>query len=848
MKKITLNTLTAIAFIWVSQDVLSEAQQDATHTYIIQSGTLADALTEFADQSNIKLIFNADLARGLKSPAFHETLTVDQGLDKLLNKSGLTYRTIDNNTIIVEPKPIAAAPEPQSSTTLPKVNVVGNTVYDVKDPYNEDYVLPNATAGTKTDTPIMETPLNIQVVSKQVMKDQQAITLGDALKNVSGVIANSTGAEGGDFTTTLGGSQTDITIRGFASTTYFRNGLRLQQGNRTMANIESVEVLKGPAAILYGLVEPGGMVNVVTKQPLATPYYAFSQQFGTYDTYRTTADATGPVAGNKDVLYRMNMSYQNSGSWQDFVGTEDVFLAPILKWNISPKTQVTAEFEYNRNHQGVGFYANPFINNQLLSVPLSRNYGEYSPVLTETFFGGLNWSHQFNDDWAIKHRFSVNQTSNTAINRASVGAYSSDILNFVAPSYAPFSGYEVLRTTYSSASQGNTYSTNMDLTGHFNTLGLKHTLLLGGDYYRLNNNNRNDTSSGYSIIDPYNPVHPSGLPFVFGADNVTGTQQQTDQFGLYGQDQIKLPYDLHVTGGLRYQYIHQNTISTQADVISNTLAQTQDAVTPRVGILWHPQSWVSLYANYAESFGANSGIVWGAGNQFKPVAPTSASQYEGGVKTEFFDGRLRATLAYFDLTKTNIATGDPVLAHDCGNGQGSCALAIGAVRSRGPELDIQGEILPGWNAIATYANIDIFVTKTNANNDPLGNINVGDRMINVPRNTGSFWSTYELQDADLKGLKFGGGVTVRDGQVGFSGTPLTLPQIHVPGYATLGLMTAYSRNFGKSKVTVQFNIDNLLDQRYYSAIGQGTNGGGNYAGIASYGAPRTAMGSISIQY
>ena len=387
----------------------------------------------------------------------------------------------------------------------------------------------------------------------------------------------------------------------------------------------------------------------------------------------------------------------------------------------------------------------------------------------------------------------------------------------------------------------------MDLTGHFNTLGLKHTLLLGGDYYRLNNNNRNDTSSGYSIIDPYNPVHPSGLPFVFGADNVTGTQQQTDQFGLYGQDQIKLPYDLHVTGGLRYQYIHQNTISTQADVISNTLAQTQDAVTPRVGILWHPQSWVSLYANYAESFGANSGIVWGAGNQFKPVAPTSASQYEGGVKTEFFDGRLRATLAYFDLTKTNIATGDPVLAHDCGNGQGSCALAIGAVRSRGPELDIQGEILPGWNAIATYANIDIFVTKTNANNDPLGNINVGDRMINVPRNTGSFWSTYELQDADLKGLKFGGGVTVRDGQVCFSGTPLTLPQIHVPGYATLGLMTAYSRNFGKSKVTVQFNIDNLLDQRYYSAIGQGTNGGGNYAGIASYGAPRTAMGSISIQ-
>ncbi|WP_347988632.1 TonB-dependent receptor [Methylomonas sp. AM2-LC] len=726
--------------------MMTLAAEQAIIPFDIPAQSLAGALIRFSAATGLQVLYEGDIASQIKSPELKGRYTSEDALQKLLQGSGLNYRYSNSKTITLE-KAVAPAVSPINQAdpiTLPKVNVVGNAVYDVKDPYNQDYVLPDANVGTKTDTPIMETPLNVQVVSKQVMKDQQAITLADALKNVSGVITNTTGGDGGDDTTTLGGTQTDITIRGFVSSTYLRNGFRLQQGNRTLANVESVEVLKGPAAILYGLVEPGGMVNVVTKQPLATPYYAFSQQFGTYDNYRTTADASGPIAGNKDVLYRMNMSYQNNGNWQDFVNNEDLFLAPVLKWNISPRTQATVEFEYNRNHQGVGGYVNPFINNQLLTVPLSRNYGEYSPVNTETFFGGLNWSHQFDDDWAIKHRFSVNQISNTANLFSSIGAYSPDILNAVTPlAYQPFSRFEVLRTTYSNATQNNTYSTNLDLTGHFDTFGLKHTLLLGGDYYRLNNTNRNDTSPLYTLIDPYNPVHPGQLPFIFGADNITGYQQRFDQYGLYGQDQIKLPYDVHVTGGIRYQYLHQNYIQTSQDVVSGTAASTQDAVTPRVGILWHPQNWVSLYANYAESFGANSGLVWSAQNSFTPVAATSASQYEGGIKTEFFDGRLRATLAYYDLTKTNVATGDPNLAHDCGNGPGSCSLAIGAVRSRGPELDIQGEILPGWNAIATYANVDIIITKTNSNNDPLGNINVGDRMVNVPRNTGSFWSTYE---------------------------------------------------------------------------------------------------------
>ncbi|WP_347987584.1 TonB-dependent receptor [Methylomonas sp. AM2-LC] len=819
------------------------------HNYHISGGSLGQALRQFATNSGLLYSAEVELTEGKTTVGLDGDYTVEEGFKKLLAGSGLTYSITSDNSVAIK----VADAESNTTTTLPKVNVVGNTIYDVKDPYNEDYVLPNATAGTKTETPIMETPLNVQVISKQVLKDQQVITLGDALKNVSGVVVSHPTISS---QMPQGGTQTDITLRGFASSTFLRNGFRLQQGNRAMANVESVEVLKGPAAVLYGLVEPGGMVNVITKQPQATPYYALSQQFGSYDMYRTTMDATGPVADNKDVLYRMNMSYQNSGSYQDFVGTEDIFLAPVLKWNISPKTQATVEFEYNRNHQGVGSSFNPYIGGQLLNIPISRNYGEYSPVVTETFFGSINWSHQFNDDWAIKHSFSANQNSNTANNHVPSFAVSSDLMNVFAPDYAPFNGPKVIQSTYPSVSQNNTYATNLDLTGHFDTLGLKHTLLLGGDYYRLDTANRSEFSQKYTFIDPYNPVHP-GLPFtVDNSVSLSGQQFQTDQYGLYFQDQIKLPFNVHVTGGLRYQYLHQNSIQSSQDIVSPANGATHDAVTPRVGILWHPQGWVSLYANYVESFGANSGLVYGGSpGQGNIIAPTNALQYEGGVKTEFFDGRLRATLAYYDLTKTNVATGDPNRTHDCGNGgPGLCSLAIGAVRSRGPELDIQGEILPGWNAIATWANVDIIVEKTNASNDPLnGGINVGDRMWNVPRNTASFWSTYELQNTDLKGLKFGGGVTVRDGQVSSGGqnffTNVYSPAIKSSGYATLGLMTAYTHAIGKSKVTFQLNIDNLLDKRYYTNIASGYSGGvGIDSAYATYGAPRTAMGSISIQY
>jgi iron complex outermembrane recepter protein len=861
----------------------SKAYADpAIRQYDIPAGSLATAINQLAETGNIQAIYDTQTTQGRVSKGLKGSYSTEAALQKLLAGTGLSYTLSDGTATIRTgakpvPKPFLPVanpnpgnPEPMSESTLPKVTVEADAEYDAEyyaDPYNKDYVIPNATAGTKTDTPIMETPLNVQVISKQVLKDQQVITLGDALKNVSGVTFTNKSRD----VTGVGGTEQNIFLRGFESQTFFRNGFRLQQGSasREMANVESVEVLKGPAAILYGLVEPGGMVNVVTKQPLSTPYYGFTQQFGSYDLYRTTLDTTGPIVNNKDVLYRVNMSYETSGSFRDFVGKENVFFAPVLKWNISPRTQATLELEYNRSHNGLdsGFVPTSPDGKVLRNIPINRNFGDYSPATTETIFGGFNWSHQFNDDWSIKHRFSVNQVA-TLSDRLITPSfeYDGDIWNQQNPPSTggrPVpSGQQILRQQTGAHSQFNTYSTNLDLVGHFDTGFLKHTLLVGGDYYRMNSNSSTTFPNipfQITWVSPENPVNP-GIPNGVSSVGDQLIRSQTDQYGLYAQDQIELPYGFHVTGGLRYQYIHQKNVNGFTGTPDTTTASSQDAITPRVGILWQPKDWISLYANYVESFGANDpqSLVYPG----KPLPPTSATQYEGGIKTQFFDGRLRATLAYYDLTKTNVPAPDPDTRHICGGIPGNCFVALGEVRSRGPELDIQGEILPGWNAIATWSNTDVRVIKTNGTTDPtlggFGNgsasgLKAGDRVINEPRNTASFWTTYEIQESDLKGLKFGGGVTIRDGQStygGFDSNFNSLPFVKLPGYTTVGLMAAYSRDIGKAKLTVQFNIDNLLDEKYFTSavrtqIDPAVGSNGAFVG---FGTPRTFMGQVSVHY
>jgi len=808
-----LGAASALISVWLN--VQPALAADTARDYRIPAQSLNDALMQFAADSGLEVVFNPDGIRGLNANSLNGRMTPADALDRLLQGSGYTWRFVNDRIVTLEKRPAQADPSSKVNT-LPPMRVTGKAEYDSTDPYNTDYNRPNASTATKTDTPIMETPVNIQVVPQQVLKDQQTTRIEQALQNASGVYKQQ--AE----------SAESFNIRGFTTFDYYRDGVRnqsalTQAGDRETANLERIEVLKGPAAILFGRIEPGGLINLVTKQPLERAYYSLQQQFGSFDLYRTTLDATGPLTNTNELLYRFNLAYEDKGSFREFVNNDRIFVAPVIKWNISDRTQASVEMEYKHAKESTDFGI-PAQGNRPVDIPRERNLGEpFTFSESDEILLGFNWSHEFNDQWKIRHKFNAtftNEDDDVVIGAGDVALDSTTFPRF-------YSGFRDNKT--------QSYVNSLDLIGHFDTAGIQHTVLMGGDYYLFHNTGLIVDNFNFPAIDILNPVH-SGVP-VSDPNDDFHFQTSEEWYGLYFQDQIKLPYNVHLLAGFRYDNARITYDSEFGGVIS-TKHRSDEAINPRVGLLWQPIPEVSLYGNYVENFGRANAFSTGFGGT--ALGPETAQQWEAGVKTELFDGRLTGTLAWYQLTKQNIATSssDPIAAAR------GVSEPTGEAQNSGIELDIAGEVLPGWNVIASYSYIDSEITKdAGLVFDDQGNVvgthdgNTGNRFHDVPKHGGSLWNTYRFQDGALQGLKIGAGLVARGQREGNNQN-----NFQMPGYALVNLMAGYKFKVGKSKVSAQFNVDNLLDKEYFpSSIGFGRS-------RIDVGAPRTFMGSVRIEY
>lgn len=829
----TLAGLPIVLMVFVlAQPLALRAEGNATSNkpmpFHIAPQPLDNVLDQFIAATDWQVGYPAALAQGKTSSGINGNYTPRQALTKLLTGTGLSYRVSGNNTVTLEKAaanplvPVAnpKVTEPTSETTLEKVTVEADSTnpYDdpawTTDPKNTDYNRPNATTATKTDTPIMETPVNIQVVPQQVMKDQQTTRIEQALQNTSGVYKQQ--AE----------SAETFNIRGFQTFEYYRDGVRnqsalTQAGDRETANLERIEVLKGPAAILFGRLQPGGMVNLVTKKPLEQFYHSLQQQFGSFSQFRTTLDTTGPITKDNELFYRFNLAYEDKGSFREFVNNDRIFIAPVIKWNISDRTQATFEMEYKHANETTDFGI-PAKGNRPVNIPRERNLGEpFAFSKSDDVLLAFNWSHAFNDQWKIQHKFNANFThedDDVVIGSDGVASNSNLFPRFYA-------GFRDNKT--------QTYSNNLDLTGHFDTFGLKHTVLFGGDYYLFHNAGLIRGSSSFPSIDTNNPTHINTPP-PFDPANDYFFDTDEEWYGLYAQDQIALPYNVHLLAGFRYD----NARFRGTDNFGGNFFREDEDINPRVGLLWQPIKEVSLYGNYVENFGIPNAFNSGIGGA--ALGPETAQQWEAGVKTELFGGRLTGTLAWYRLTKQNIAIGGRDLA---GALKDEFELTGEAV-NEGIELDVAGEILPGWNIIGAYSFIDSEITSDSGKVfDRSGNVirvddgNTGNRLPNVPKHGGSLWSTYQFQSGALQGLKFGAGALARSQQQGNSENDFQLP-----GYVLMNLMASYEFKVGKSKITAQLNVDNLLDKNYFPT----SNGFGRNR--IDVGSPRTFLGSVKVEF
>lgn len=286
---------------------------------------------------------------------------------------------------------------------------------------------------------------------------------------------------------------------------------------------------------------------------------------------------------------------------------------------------------------------------------------------------------------------------------------------------------------------------------------------------------------------------------------------------MYFQDQIKFPFNVYGNVGIRYD----NAASTQ--YVDSGVTTNGHHFSPRGGLLWKPVEWLSIYGNYSENFGVSNNM-WNSPNQ-QVLPPQLANQWELGAKSEFFNGRLTSSFAYFDLTKTNLPVPDP--------NNPTLQLTSGKQESRGYEFEAASEILPGWRTVAAYTHLayaNVVVGWNGGTGDDTGN-----RLYNAPRNYGSLWNTYEFQNARLRGLKLEGGVVAASQSQGTNANDFQLP-----GYATLNLMAAYGMKVAGRQMTLPLNANNLLDKTYYS----GTNTG-SMIGVA---APRMFIGSVKVEF
>jgi len=677
-------------------------------------------------------------------------------------------------------KDSTAQPPVGEVTALPEMTVAAPPVDE------KAYTVPNATTATKTDTPIMETPVSIQVIPQQVLKDQQTTRLDQAVKNVSGVYSSSLfqGQSGDEFV-----------IRGFRNNNIvYRDGFRLDNtnlGKTDLANVERIEILKGPASILYGRIEPGGLINYVTKKPLSTPYYSLQQQFGSFNSYRTTFDVTGPLLANNTLNYRLNFAYENSNSFRQFVGVERYFIAPVLEWNITPRTQVRLELDHLHNDttpDNIGLIA---LGNRPAPIPKERNLGEPTDFQNAVQdIVGLSFSHALHAQWQLNGRF------NAEITESEDGGAFGDIFSdddLIDGHILPRQGQGLIGLA--ETSDRFTYALGLDLTGKFTTGPLAHTLLLGGDYYHKTDDSVCCNIRGFNIdnIDIFAPVHGVRLDPV-DTSFASPSHSLTKWYGFYLQDQIELPYHVFLLAGFSYDNADESSDSPFGSGNSS-----DDQASPRGGLLWRPLPWLSLYGSYVENFGAGNGSLFDRNGN--PLPPETAQQWELGAKTEFFDGRLGGSFAYFDLTKQNIAATDPLDPENPLR-----AIPIGEANSHGVELDVAGELSPGWNFLANYAYTEATITKDNFFGSE------GRRLANVPQNGGRLWSTYRVQAGAFRGLTLGGGVTARDQRQGNNTNDFQLPS-----YATVELMAGYQFTMGVSRVTLQLNVDNLLDEDFFES-------------------------------
>ncbi|OLU19654.1 TonB-dependent siderophore receptor [Pseudomonas sp. PA1(2017)] len=618
----------------------------------------------------------------------------------------------------------------------------------------------SATA-TRTDTDIRDTPQSIQVVPAQVLEDLNSTRVDRALDFAGGVSRQNN----------FGGlTFLNYSVRGFTTGELYKNGFAINRGSYSSpdtSNIERIEVLKGPAASLYGRGDPGGLVNIVSKRPQEEAFSTLSFSAGSWDRYRSSLDVNTPLSEDGSLLSRVNMAIEDNGSFRDHVDGERRIVSPSLSWQLSPDTHLLLDAEFSRT-ESVFDRGIPAVNGQLGSVKRSTFMGEPNDggVRNDNQTLDLALEHYLSDTWKLRlanHYTQGTLQGNSSEPQALVGT-------------------TISRFYRQRDFEWNDNITQAELHGDFKFAGWQHQTLIGLEYENYRNSQKYPQSAtllSYGL-DIYNPVYGQPKPALTRANDF---HERTESYALNLQDQIAFTDRLRGLVGVRLERIEQTALNRTTRVSNR---QEKDVATPRLGLLYQLTPAVGVFANASTSFKPNT-----IGTQGQIYKPEKGLGYETGVKLDLLDGHLDGTIALFQIDKENVITTDAV----------GDSVAAGKARSQGLDMQLSGQLSDAVRIIGAYAYIDAEVTEGDAA------LPKGSDLLGIARHSGSLLSVYEFQNGTLRGSDIGAAFNYVGERSGQAGSDFTLPS-----YSTVDLLAHYKAS---EDVTLGLNLNNLFDRKYY---------------------------------
>jgi len=722
-----------------------------------------------------------------------------------------------------------------SASDIEKITVTGTN--------QKRYVIDSTKSLTGFPLDFLDLPRVVNIIPEQVILDQKITDLSEALRNSPGI------ALGDGF----GGTNDDFLIRGFRRNAVYRNGFRRETNFKTnLSNIEYTQIVRGPASITYGQVEPGGLVDVVTKKPLVESRISGEARLGSYDDRFLMLDVSQPISDRVGV--RVVASTQDAESFRDFtdISRDTISISSVIDFTDSTSLDLSYEYRDESRPLDRGTITVPTENgreiiNELLDIPISRRFGEAFEVFESEFnFAEATLSHALNDNWTLKVSGAVESSSANDLQARPLASAIFDadgpitedgfiifqdpaeietILG-AATTVAVFDDptdqvFLLKRTDGSQEQDVDVFYANLLLTGEVELGDTNHRLALGADY-RDSETTRffvsTDFTNGVSesiggdgaLFNLGNPIY-GNLADNLSIDGLTALNSIEKNTGLFVNDYIEITDKLNILAGLRYDKFEVDGESAE------NIEETQ--LSPQIAANYNLTETTSVFISYATAFEPNTAVNSLTGEN-KAFDPEDSVQYELGFKAEFFDGNLQTSAALYDIQKNNVLSTDA----------DGLPILIEGQSSQGGEISISGQPTEGMNVIAGYAFVDAEIgTGNNSSNRPR----------NVAENTFNLWTSYEVQGGDFEGLGLGAGAFYVGDRYGDDTNTYKLD-----AYTVVDLSAWYTVNVrglgANDTLRFQLAVKNILDEEYYTASGGDLR--------ISIGTPRTVFGSVSFDF